>query len=168
MGRTLHIDLDDVLVEDIELLHGLGVFHVLGQPLRNFVGLDVAFVVDEGTAPGIHIRLTHHLHDGLGMGVYHVLEDRLVNQRAEIGRIGHEEVLLAFRQQLNEHAALVPRVVDITVTWRTLLALVVTRVLVLLPNMRITALVVRCLPGLLVCILLDDAQRAFVRVEGHR
>ena len=67
MGRTLHIDTDVVRVEDIELLHGLGVFHVLGRPLRHFVEQDVAFVVDEGIAIGVHLRFARHRHDELGL-----------------------------------------------------------------------------------------------------
>ena len=58
-----------------------------------------------------------------------MLEDRLVNHRAEVDRIRHEEVLLAFFQQPIEYIALVQRVADVNVTWPMPLVLVVIRVL---------------------------------------
>ena len=101
----------------------LEVLDVLVGDLGDLEQADGAVVVDEGTTLDIGLGLVRDLHDELGLGVDHVLQDLLVHtgkkswvsaylgrytrkgkyvHGAQVIRVGDEEVLLALREELVE------------------------------------------------------------------
>lgn len=90
---------------------------------------------------------------------------------AQVIRVGDEEILLAFRDQLVENARVEEGVVQVTVAGRVPILLVRigtrgARKKCLLEDTRVARLVEGGDAKLLVGILLDDAEGIFVCVEG--
>ena len=89
---------------------------------------------------------------------------------AQVIRVGHEKVLLAFGEELVQHTRMEKCIVDVTVTGRVPMLLVLICTLGtgqegLLEDAGVPRLVECRDANLLVGILLDDAQRVLVCVE---
>ena len=129
VGDDLHLELvllDDALdgaqahpdvvgVEVLELLDGLELVDVLLGDLGDLEQAGLALVVDDGATLDVGLGLVRQLHDVLGLGVDHVLQDAQVDDGAEVVGVGEEDVLDAALEQLVEGARVVERLEDVTV-----------------------------------------------------
>ena len=100
-----------------------------------------------------------------------MLKDLLVDNGAQVVRVGHKEVLLALRQELVKHARVHERVVEVTMARGVPLGLVVRRGArkreeSLLVDTGVARLVEGGNAELLVSVLLDDAKGVVMGVEG--
>lgn len=119
--HTLHspeVDPQVVRVEDLELAHRLEVLDVVRGDLCDLEETYLTLVVDEGAAFDIRLGLVRHLHQELGLGRVHVLENVEVHHRAEVVDVGHKEVLLARREELVDQTRVGDRVVQVAVARR--------------------------------------------------
>ena len=103
-------------VEDAELLDGGEVAFVLGRDLRNFQQANLAIVVDDRAALNVGFGLVRDLHDELSPGLDHVIQDGRINGGPQIVDVGNEQVLDALVDEIVKQAALVQRVVDVSVS----------------------------------------------------
>ena len=115
-GADVHPDV--VGVEVLELLDGLELVDVLLGHLGNLEQADLAVLVDDGTTLDIGLGLVGQLHDVLGLGVNHVLEDAQIHDGTQVIGVGQENVLDATLDQLVESAGVVKRLEDVTVAGR--------------------------------------------------
>ena len=109
---------DVVGVEVLELLDGLELIDMLLGYLRNFEQTHRAFVIDDGTTLDISLGFVRQLHDVLGFGVHHVLENTEIDDGAQVVGVGEEDVFNAAVNKLVENARVVQRLEDVTVAWR--------------------------------------------------
>jgi len=129
VGNNLHLELvllndtldgldihpDVVGVEVLELLDGLELVDVLFGNLGDLEQADLAVLVNDGTTLNISLGLVSQLHDVLGLGVNHVLQDAEIDNSAKVVGIGQEDVLNATLDQLVESAGVVERLENVTV-----------------------------------------------------
>lgn len=130
VGDNLHLELivlhhtldglevkpDVVCVEVLELLDRLELVDVLLGNLGNFEQADRALVVDNGTTLDIGLGLVGQLHNVLGVGLHHVLEDAEIDDSAQVVDVGQEDDLDASLKELVENARVVQRLENVTVT----------------------------------------------------
>lgn len=109
---------DVVGVEVLELLDGLELVDVLLGHLGDFKQADGSLVVNDGTTLDVGLGLVGQLHDVLGLGLNHVLEDAQVNDGAQVVDVGQEDDLDAALQQLVEDARVVQGLENVTVSGR--------------------------------------------------
>lgn len=112
----LEVEPQVVGVEVLELLDRLELVDVLLGDLSNLQQADRALVVDDGTTLDISLGLVGQLHDVLGVGLHHVLEDSQINNGAQVIDVGQEDNLNATLQELVQDARVVQRLEDVTVT----------------------------------------------------
>ena len=115
-GTEVHPDV--VRVEVLELLDGLELVDVLLGHLGNLQQTGLALVVDDGTTLDISLGLVGQLHDVLGTGVGHVLQDTEVHDGTQVVRVGQEDILDTALKELVEGAGVVERLEHVTVTGR--------------------------------------------------
>ena len=89
-GLEVHPDV--VGVEVLELLDGLELVDVLLGDLGDLEQAGLALVVDDGTTLDIGLGLVGQLHDVLGLGLNHVLQDAEIDNGAEVVSVGQEDV----------------------------------------------------------------------------
>ena len=132
VGDNLHLELvllDDTLdgldvqpdvvgVEVLELLDGLELVDVLLGDLSDLEQADLAVGVNDGTTLDVGLGLIGQLHDVLGLGIGHVLQDAEIDHGTEVVGVGQENVLDATLDQLVESAGVVEGLEDVTVTGR--------------------------------------------------
>ena len=130
VGNDLHLELvllhntldsadvhpNVVSVEVLELLDGLELVDVLLGHLGDLEQADLAVLVNDGTTLDISLGLISQLHDVLGLGVNHVLENAEIHDGTEVVGVGQENVLDATLDQLVESTGVVQRLEDVTVT----------------------------------------------------
>jgi hypothetical protein len=114
----LEVKPDVVGVEVLELLDGLELVNMLLRNLGDFEQADRALVIDNGTTLDIGLGLVGQLHDVLGVGLHHVLEDAEIDDSAQVVDVGQEDDLNASLKELVENARVVQRLENITVTRR--------------------------------------------------
>ena len=167
-GLEVHPDV--VGVEVLELLDRLELVDVLLGHLGDFEQAHAALVVDDGAALDVGLGLVGQLHDVLGIGLDHVLEDAEVDDGAEVVGVGEEDDLDTALEELVEDARVVQRLEHVTVAGRV--PVVDCRV-ERLGHREQRVLVDPGVPGLVegedvdvvALILLDDGGRVVVRVE---
>lgn len=142
---------------------------VLGN-LGNLEKSGLALVVDDGSTLDVGLGLVSDLHDVLGLGVDHGLEDVEVNDGTEVVNVGDEDVLLAGLNELVEEARVGEGVKDVTVSGRVPVRLVRVGVLGdgeerLLVDTGVAGLVEGEDGDVVVLVLLDDALGVLVGVE---
>ena len=115
-GTEVHPDV--VRVEVLELLDGLELVDVLLGHLGNLQQTGLALVVDDGTTLDISLGLVGQLHDVLGTGVGHVLQDTEVHDGTQVVRVGQEDVLDTALEELVEGTGVVEGLEHVTVTGR--------------------------------------------------
>ena len=115
-GTQVHPDV--VGVEVLELLDGLELVDVLLGHLGNLQQTGLALVVDDGTTLDIGLGLVGQLHDVLGTGVGHVLQDPEVHDGTQVVRVGQEDVLDTALEELVEGTGVVEGLEHVTVTGR--------------------------------------------------
>lgn len=111
----LEVQPDVVGVEVLELLDRLELVDVLLGDLGNLEESDRALVVDDGTTLDVSLGLVGQLHDVLGVGLHHVLQDSQVNNGSQVIDVGQEDDLDATLQELVEDSRVVERLENITV-----------------------------------------------------
>lgn len=111
----LEVQPDVVGVEVLELLDRLELVDVLLGDLGNLEESDRALVVDDGTTLDVSLGLVGQLHDVLGVGLHHVLQDSQVNNGSQVIDVGQEDDLNATLQELVEDSRVVERLENITV-----------------------------------------------------
>lgn len=114
--NSLEVEPDVVGVEVLELLDGLELVDVLLGNLGDFKQANGALVVDNGTALDIGLGLVGQLHDVLGVGLHHVLEDTEIDNSAQVVDVGQEDDLDTSLEELVKNARVVERLENITVT----------------------------------------------------
>lgn len=114
----LEVQPDVVGVEVLELLDRLELVDVLLGDLGNLEQADRAVVVNDGATLDISLGLVGKLHDVLGLGLHHVLQDAQVDNAAQVVDVGEEDDLDAALEQLVEDARVVQRLKDVTVAGR--------------------------------------------------
>jgi hypothetical protein len=149
----------------------LEVFEMLRWNLSYLKEADATIIVNEGTTLDIGLGLVRDLHQELRTRVNHVLKDLVIDYGTKIVRVGDEEVLLAVRDKLIKNTRVKKGVVEIAVPGRVPVLLVVVRGArageeSLLEDTRVARLVESRDPQLLVRVLLDNAKRVVVGVEG--
>ena len=115
-GAQVHPDV--VGVEVLELLDRLELVDVLLGHLSDLQQTGLALVVDDGAPLDIRLGLVGQLHDVVGLGVDHVLQDAQVDDGAQVVGVGEENVLDAALEQLVEGARVVERLEDVSVAGR--------------------------------------------------
>lgn len=132
VGNNLHLELvvlDDTLnglevqpdvvgVEVLELLDRLELVDVLLGHLGDFQQADGALVVDNGTTLDVGLGLVGQLHNVLGLGLHHVLQNAQVDNGTQVVNIGQENNLNAALNQLVENTRVVQRLENVTVAGR--------------------------------------------------
>ena len=166
----LEVQPEVVRVENLELLDRLEVLDVLRRHLGNLKQTDSALVVDERTTLDVSLGLVRDLGDELGLGVDHVLVDVEVHNSTQVVHVGHEDVLLAQRNQTVEQARVVHRIEQVTVARRVPEVLVRRRAAgarqqTVAVDAGVAALVEREDLHVVVGVFLDNARRVVVRVE---
>lgn len=115
-GLNVHPDV--VGVEVLELLDGLELVDVLLGDLSDLQQAHRALVVNDSATLDIGLCLVGQLHDVLGLGLHHVLQDAQVNNSAKVVHVGQEDDLNATLNQLVEDARVVEGLKDVTVSRR--------------------------------------------------
>lgn len=115
-GVDVHPDV--VGVEVLELLDRLELVHVLLGDLGDLEETDGALVVDDGATLDIGLGLVGKLHNVLGIGLNHVLEDAEIDDGAKVVGVGEEDDLNATLDKLVENARVVERFENVTVAGR--------------------------------------------------
>jgi hypothetical protein len=113
---SLDVQPDVVGVEVLELLDGLELVDVLLGDLGNLEQTDLAVGVNNGTSLDVSLGLVSQLHDVLGLGVNHVLQDAEIDHGAEVVGVGQEDVLDAPFNQLVESTGVVQGLENVTVS----------------------------------------------------
>lgn len=111
----LQVEPDVVGVEVLELLDRLELVDVLLGDLGNFQQADRALVIDDSTTLDVGLGLVGQLHDVLGVGLHHVLENAKIDNGAQVVHVGQEDDLDAPLQELVQDARVVQRLEDVTV-----------------------------------------------------
>lgn len=115
-GLNVHPDV--VGVEVLELLDRLELVDVLLGHLSNLEQTDGALVVNDGTTLDISLGLVGQLHDVLGLGLNHVLQDAQIDNGAQVVNVGQEDDLDTTLNELVEDSRVVQGLEDITVSGR--------------------------------------------------
>jgi len=115
-GAQVHPDV--VGVEVLELLDGLELVDVLLRDLGDLKETGLSLVVNDGATLDVSLGLVGKLHDVLGAGFDHVLEDVEVNDGAKVVSVGEEDDLNTTLEELVESARVVQRLEDVTVAGR--------------------------------------------------
>jgi hypothetical protein len=114
--NSLEVEPDVVGVEVLELLNGLELVNMLLGNLCDFEQANGALVVDNGTTLDVSLGLVGQLHDVLGVGLHHVLEDAEIDDSTQVVYVGQEDDLDASVEELLENTRVVQRLENITVT----------------------------------------------------
>lgn len=114
----LDVEPDVVGVEVLELLDRLELVDVLLGHLGDLEQADLAVRIDNGTTLDVSLGLVSQLHDVLGLGVNHVLQDAEINHGTEVVGVGQEDVLDTTLDQLVESAGVVQGLENVTVSGR--------------------------------------------------
>lgn len=114
----LEVDPQVVSVEVLELLDGLELLGVLLGDLGNLEKSHLTVVVNQGSSLDIGSGLVGQLHDVLGAGGGHVLEDAEIHNGTQVIDVGNKDDLLALGDQLVKHTRVVQRLEQISVTGR--------------------------------------------------
>lgn len=168
-GAQVHPDV--VGVEVLELLDRLELVDVLLGHLGNLQQTGLALVVDDGTTLDVGLGLVSQLHDVVGLGVDHVLQNAQVNDGAQVVGVGQEDVFDATLEQLVEGARVVERLEDVSVAGRvpvlqgSVVALGSGQQRVL-DNTGVARLVEGDDVDVVALVLLDDRLGVLVGVEG--
>lgn len=101
-GTEVHPDV--VGVEVLELLDGLKLVDMLLGDLSNFKQASLALIIDNGTTLDIGFGFISQLHNVLGLGLDHVLENAQVNNGAQVVSVRQEDDLDSALKQLVERA----------------------------------------------------------------
>lgn len=115
-GLDVHPDV--VGVEVLELLDGLELVDMLLGDLSNLEQANGALVVDDGTTLDIGLGLVGQLHDVLGVGLHHVLQDAQVNNGTQVVDVRQEDDLNATLDQIVKNTRVVQRLENVTVSGR--------------------------------------------------
>lgn len=83
--------------------------------LGNLQQADIALVVDNGTTLDVSLGLVGKLHNVLGLGLHHVLQDAQVHDGTQVIHVGEEDDLNATLQELVENARVVQGLKDVAV-----------------------------------------------------
>lgn len=139
--------------------------------LGDFEQADRALLVDDGTTLDVSLGLVGQLHDVLGVGLHHVLEDAEIDNGAEVVNIGQEDDLNAALKELVENARVVERLENITVARRVPLVDGGVEALRngeerVLENTGVAGLVEGEDIDIVALVLLDDGSGIVVGVEG--
>lgn len=113
---SLEVEPDVVGVEVLELLDGLEFVDMLLGNLCDFQEADRSVVVDDGTTLDIGLGLIGQLHDVLGLGLNHVLEDAQIDNSSQVVNVGKEDNLDTTGNQLIEDARVVQGLENISVS----------------------------------------------------
>lgn len=113
-GAEVHPDV--VGVEVLELLDRLELVDVLLGNLGDFEETSLALVVNDGTTLDVGLGLVGQLHEVLGLGVHHVLENLEINDSAEVVSVGKEDNLDTASKKLVEDAGVVEGLENVTVS----------------------------------------------------
>ena len=168
-GTEVHPDV--IGVEVLELLDGLELVDVLLGHLGNLQQTGLALVVDDGTTLDVSLGLVGQLHDVVGLGVGHVLQDAEIHNGTQVVRVGQEDVLDATLEQLVKGARVVERLKDVTVTGRVPVLQGSVEALGggeqrVLDDTGVTGLVEGDDVDVVTLVLLDDGLGVLVGVEG--
>jgi hypothetical protein len=114
---SLQVHPDVVGVEVLELLDGLEFVDVLLWHLSDLKKSCLAFVVNDCTTLHVSLGLVCQFHDIFSLGLDHVLQNAQINDGAQVIGIRHEDVLNASFYKLVEHARVVERLKNVTMSW---------------------------------------------------
>jgi hypothetical protein len=103
-------------VEVLELFDTLEFLDVVRGDLSDLQETDGSFVIDDGSAFDIGLCLVGQLHDILGLGIGHVLENVQVDDGTKIVDITDKDDFLAARDQFVKESAVGEGVKQVTVT----------------------------------------------------
>lgn len=111
----LEVEPNVVRIEVSELLDGFKFVHMLLGDLGNLKETDGTLVIDDGTTLDVGLGFVGQLHNVLGIGLNHVLEDPQVDHGTKVVDIGKENDLDTPLQELIEDTRIVERLEDVTV-----------------------------------------------------
>ena len=108
---------DVVGVEVFELLDRLELVDVLLWHLGDFEEAGLALVIDDSTTLDVCLGLVRKLHDVLGLGLDHVLENVEIDDGTQVVGVGEEDNFDTTLEQFVEDARVVERLEHVTVSW---------------------------------------------------
>jgi len=114
--QSLEINPDIVRVEYLEFTDRLELFYVFRWYLSDLQQTDLALVINERSTLDVRLGLVRDLHDELCSGFDHMLENPLIDDGAEVIRVGNEKILLSIGDQLIEDTRVLQGVVEISMT----------------------------------------------------